>query len=271
MGGILLYPLLYAFYRTFTTWTLIDPSSEFIGLGNYINVVGNAGFQQSLANQLIFVFVGLTVQVVLGLIIAVALDTNLRGVGFWRGLLFIPPTVVPAVVGFSFRFMMQEEHGIINRVLGFMGIADIPWLYSPEWVLPAVVIVDIWQFTPLMVLLFLAGLKGIPFDVKEAGRIDGANAWGLFRHIVFPLLRPVFVVALTIRIIEAFRTFDTVTIMTGGGPGYASELLTVTAYRFAFSGANFGEGAAVSFIALVLTLLCLGILYLLTRRLGRLE
>ena len=142
-----------------------------------------------------------------------------------------------------------------------VGPAEIPWLSDPNWALVSVIIADVWQNTPLMVLLFLAGLQSLPQEPLEAAAVDGASAWRTFWEIILPLMRPVIMIALMLRIIDTFRTFDVVWLMTQGGPGGATNLITVDAYLLAFQSVDFGHAAAVSYIALVLSLLFLAVLY----------
>jgi multiple sugar transport system permease protein len=169
--------------------------------------------------------------------------------------------IAPAVVGFNFRWLFNQQYGFVDGVLRALHLPVIPWLSDPHWALVSVTIASVWQATPLMVLLFLAGLQSIPEEPLEAAAVDGASGWRTFWSIVLPLLRPVIVIALMIRIIDLFRTFDVVWLMTQGGPGNASDLITVDAYKLAFQGVDFGHASAVSYIALVISLIVLAFLY----------
>ena len=258
---IFLYPLGHSFVMSFFRWDLNSAETPFVGLGNYIDEFTSSSFAQTLQNQVVFTVASMVVEVVGGMAIAVLLNSKLRGLRPARTLLLIPPMVAPAVVGLNFRWLFNEQYGLIDGVLLKLGLPAIPWLSDPSWALVAVIIASVWQNTPLLVLLFLAGLQAIPKEPLEAAAVDGASAWRTFWSIVLPLMRPVIVIALMIRIIDLFRTFDVVWLMTQGGPGNASNLLTVEAYKLAFQSVDFGHAAAVSYVALVLSLIVLALLY----------
>ncbi|GAA5127363.1 sugar ABC transporter permease [Pseudonocardia adelaidensis] len=258
---IFLYPLGQSFVMSFFRWDLNSAESPFLGLSNYTDLFTGTSFGQTLRNQVIFTVASLVIEVVGGMAIAVLLSSKLRGLRPARTLLLIPPMVAPAVVGLNFRWLFNEQYGLIDAVLVRLGLPAIPWLSDPGWALVSVIIASAWQNTPLLVLLFLAGLQAIPREPLEAAAVDGASAWRTFWSIVLPLMRPVVVIALMIRIIDLFRTFDVVWLMTQGGPGNASNLLTVEAYKLAFQSVDFGHAAAVSYVALVLSLLVLALLY----------
>ena len=190
--------------------------------------------------------------------VAVLINGKLRGLRAARTLLLIPPMIAPAVVGLNFRWLFNSQYGFIDALLADLHLPTIPWLSDPNWALVSIIIADVWQNTPLMVLLFLAGLQSLPQEPLEAAAVDGASAWQIFWNITLPLMRPVIMVALMLRIIDTFRTFDVVWLMTQGGPGGATSLVTVHAYLLAFQGVDFGHAAAVSYIALVISLVLLG-------------
>jgi len=266
---IFLYPLGHSFVMSFFRWDLNSTESPFLGLDNYTDLFTGTSFGQTLRNQVVFTVASLVIEVVGGMAIAVLLSSKLRGLRPARTLLLIPPMVAPAVVGLNFRWLFNEQYGLIDAVLVRLGLPAIPWLSDPAWALVSVIIASAWQNTPLLVLLFLAGLQSIPREPLEAAAVDGASAWRTFWAIVLPLMRPVVVIAMMIRIIDLFRTFDVVWLMTQGGPGNASNLLTVEAYKLAFQSVDFGHAAAVSYVALVLSLLVLALLYGIPRLTGR--
>lgn len=258
---IFLYPLGYSFVMSFFRWDLTAPETTFAGFGNYVDEFVSGAFTQTLRNQVVFTVASLTIEVVGGMAIAVLLNSRLRGLRPARTLLLIPPMIAPAVVGLNFRWLFNEQYGLFDALLTKVGLPAIPWLSDPGWALVSIIIASAWQNTPLLVLLFLAGLQAIPREPLEAAAVDGASAWRTFWTVVLPLLRPVIVIALMIRIIDLFRTFDVVWLMTQGGPGTASNLLTVEAYKLAFQSVDFGHAAAVSYVALVTSLFILALLY----------
>lgn len=261
MIAILIYPLGYSFVMSFYRWDLASPSQYFVGLSNYRDTFNSLGFQQTLRVQLIFSFVTIAIEVVAGIGVAVLVNSKLRGLKLARTLLLVPPMIAPAVVGLNFRWLFNGQYGLVNAILRYLGLPEAPWLSDPNWALVSVMIADIWQNTPLLVLLFLAGLQSLPQEPIEAAQVDGASPWGIFWHITLPLLRPVIMIVLMLRIIDTFRTFDVIWLMTQGGPGGATNLVTVNAYLLAFQSASFGHASAVSYIALSLSLIFLAILY----------
>jgi multiple sugar transport system permease protein len=260
MIAIFIYPLGYSFIMSFFRWDL-SGSAPFAGMGNYVDELTGRQFQQAMRNQIIFSAVSITIEVVAGMAIAVLVNGKLRGMRLARTLLLVPPMIAPAVVGLNFRWLFNTQYGLIDALLRMFNLPNIPWLTDPNWALVSVIIADIWQNTPLMVLLFLAGLQSLPQEPLEAATVDGASAWQKFWFIVLPLMRPVIMIALMLRIIDTFRTFDVVWLMTQGGPGGATNLLTVYAYLLAFQGVDFGHAAAVSYIALIFSLFLLALLY----------
>jgi multiple sugar transport system permease protein len=261
MIAVFIYPLGYSFLMSFHRWDLSAPSEALVGLANYVETAKSSQFQQSLRNQVIFSIAAIAIETVAGMAIAVLVNGKLRGLRVARTLLLIPPMIAPAVVGLNFRWLFNTQYGLIDALLRNLGLPVIPWLSDPNWALASVIIADAWQNTPLLVLLFLAGLQSLPQEPLEAAVVDGATPWQRFWAIELPLLRPVIMIALMLRIIDTFRTFDVVWLMTQGGPGGATNLLTVDAYLLAFQGVDFGHAAAVSYIALVISLMLLAVLY----------
>jgi multiple sugar transport system permease protein len=261
MIAIFVYPLGYSFVMSFFQWDLSAGPANFLGLANYTDTFASPEFNQSLRNQIIFSAVSLAIEIMAGMGIAVLLNSKLRGLRIARTLLLIPPMIAPAVIGLNFRWLFNTQYGLFDALLRGVGLPPIPWLSDPNWALVSVIIADVWQNTPLMVLLFLAGLQSVPQEPLEAAAVDGASAWRTFWEIILPLLRPVIFVALMLRIIDTFRTFDVVWLMTQGGPGGATTLITVEAYLLAFQSVDFAHAAAVSYIALIISLLLLAGLY----------
>jgi multiple sugar transport system permease protein len=261
MIGIFVYPLVYSFVMSFFRWDLTATSQEFRGLANYTDMLASPEFRQSFRVQVIFSVASIGIEVVAGIAIAVLVNGKLRGLRAARMLLLVPPMIAPAVVGLNFRWLFNGQYGLANAALRALHLPEAPWLSDPNWALASVVIADVWQNTPLMVLLFLAGLQSLPQEPLEAAAVDGASEWNIFWWIVLPLMRPIIMIALMLRITDTFRTFDVVWLMTQGGPGGATNLITVNAYLLAFQAIDFGHAAAVSYIALFISLLLLGILY----------
>ena len=176
MIAIFVYPLAYSFVMSFFQWDLSTSSSTFLGLANYADTLTSPTFEQSLRNQIIFSVVSLATEVVAGMSIAVLINSKLRGLRVARTLLLIPPMIAPAVVGLNFRWLFNTQYGLFDALLRTVGLPTIPWLSDPNWALASVIIADVWQNTPLLVLLFLAGLQSVPQEPLEAAAVDGASA-----------------------------------------------------------------------------------------------
>ena len=255
--GIGLFPLLAGIYISLMRWLpnlgteWWDPST-FAGLRNYVDAFADPAFISSFTRTLIFLVVVLAVETVLGLAIALVLWRKFIGNGLVTALLLIPMLMVPAVVGYTF-FMIFQQTGAVNALLEMILRRDveIEWLTDPKLALVSVMIMDIWQWTPLLVLIFLAGLVALPKDQLHAAEILRASPWQVFRWNLLPMLKPILLVAVIIRGMEAFKTFDPVLIATGGGPGDATRLISLHLYKQGFQSLQFSLAAAESFLTLL--------------------
>jgi multiple sugar transport system permease protein len=250
-----IYPTIYAIYMSFHGLYLERPELglPFVGLANYLELFTYPDFWNSL--KVTFIFVPLTVvfSLFLGLGLALILNEEFKGRGIIRSILILPLVLTPVVIGFNWRFMYSETVGVIPYLLKLIGIQVKSILGEPIPALLAVLIVDVWQWTPFMLLILLSGLQMIPKDPYEAAEIDGATSWQKFRHITLPLLKPAVLVALVMRTMDAIRTFDTIWVITGGGPGSATELLTILGYRVTFEWFRIGAGSAFAIVILFIS------------------
>jgi multiple sugar transport system permease protein len=223
-------------------------------LGNFARLAGDRFFGIALAQTLIYAGGALVAEFVLGLVLALLLDSQIRARNLFRALLLTPIMLPPVVVGVIWRLMFNPSFGVINGTLASLGIdtSRLTWLASPKLALVSVILVDVWQWTPFMFLIMLAGLQAIPQEPYEAAMIDGASAWQMFRHITLPLLKPAILVALLLRTIDLLRIFDQVFILTQGGPGFATETVSLYIYKTAFRFFDLGYAAALSLVLLVL-------------------
>jgi ABC-type sugar transport system permease subunit len=227
----------------------------FIGLANYAEAVGDPRFQGALVHTLGFVAASVTLELVFGLALALALDAIVRGRALARVVVLLPwalPTVVAALV---WRFMFDSQSGIVNALAGRLGVAFLhrEWLAGPLAAWVPIVLGDVWKTTPFVALLLLAGLQGIDARLYEAARLDGAGLRQRFLQITLPLLRPAIVVALVFRTLDAFRVFDLVYVLTGGGPGTATEVVSVYAFTSLLQDLRFGYGSALSVLVFVVS------------------
>ena len=231
----------------------------FIGLDNYLEALGDQRFREALVHTLVFTVASVTLELTLGCVLALAMNRTFRGRGLVRAAILVPwaiPTVVAALI---WRFMFDGDSGIVNAALASLGVDPPVWFVDrlAAWV--PVVLGDVWKETPFVALLLLAGLQGIDASLYEAARIDGASAWRQFRHITLPLLKPALLVALIFRTRDAFRVFDLVYVMTGGGPGTATEPIALYTFTSLLQNLRFGYGSALSVLVfLVAFLLALG-------------
>ena len=250
-----LYPLTYALYLTFFRWDLkISPERFFIGLDNYKYAIGDGQFHSSMWVTLIFVGVTVTAEIVLGMAIALLVTREISYGRVVRSLLLIPMVMTPVVVGILWRILFNPDFGLVNYILSLFGAdpTKLLWLGDPDLALWAVMITDIWEWTPFVVLVFVAGLTSLPLDTFKAARVDGASSWQIFWKISLPLLKPIILVTVILRFLDAFKVVDTVYVMTYGGPGNTTKLLSFFIYETGLKYFNIGYASTVSWIFIVL-------------------
>lgn len=247
-----IYPLIYSIKVSFQTGAGVRAVWS---LGNFTRLFSDRFFLAALGHTLIYALVALTFEFLLGLGLALLLNEALRGRTVFRALLLVPMMLPPVVVGVVWRLMLNPNFGAINGTLKGAGVntTALTWTASPKLALASVIFVDIWQWTPFMFLVLLAGLQAIPQEPYEAALIDGSSRWQTFVHVTLPLLKPAILIALLLRTMDLLRVFDQVFILTEGGPGFATETISLYIYRTAFRFSDFGYAAAMSFVLLILT------------------
>jgi len=255
LAGITLYPLLHVFRLSLHRRLLIFDISRFVGPENYLYLLGDTRFLNALGNTIYFTALSVLLELLFGLAIALLLNRHFRGKGLMRTIILIPWAIPTVVSARMWEWLYNPDFGLLNHLLGFR----INWLGSPFLALNAAVAMDVWKTTPFVALLLTAGLQTIPRDLYGAARIDGAGPWTLFRKITLPLLMPVILVVLLFRTLDAFRVFDAVYVLTGGGPANSTETLSIYAYKILFQTLQFGYGSAIS----VMVFLCVGLFTLL--------
>lgn len=250
------FPLVYLAWNSFNRIDLAMPwNSGFAGVENYAKMLADPRFWNSL--QLTFVYTATTVvlQVLVGLGLALLVLQIPRGQGALRVAAIIPIVLAPVVVGLFWRtLVLAPDFGVVDFVTRALGLGSHNWLGDPQLALAAVIAIHTWQWTPFAFLVLLASLASLPPDIFEAARIDRAGAWQRFRHITLPLIRPAIVIVVIMRMMVALSAFAAIFAATGGGPGTATEILNLYAYRTSFSEFNFGYGAALAMVLLALTL-----------------
>jgi multiple sugar transport system permease protein len=247
--ALTIYPLIYSIK------TSLQGESGNWTLQNFARLAGDQFFLSALAHTLVYTAIALTLEFLIGLALAVLLDTQMRARGLFRTLLLVPMMLPPVVVGVVWRLMLNSNFGAVNGTLKGVGVNTeaLTWTASPKLAMASVIVADVWQWTPFMFLILLAGLQAIPREPYEAALIDGSSAWQTFRHVTLPLLKPAILIALLLRTMDLLRVFDQIFILTEGGPGLATETVSLYIYRTAFRFSNFGYAAAMSFVLLVIT------------------
>jgi multiple sugar transport system permease protein len=246
-------------FQNYTTTTFYTGEAPFVGLSNYVSVLTSNLFGKLTVNTTVFTIVSLAATFVIGLLLAVFFNKHFRLSGVLRSLLLLPwllPLIISAAV---WRRMMDAGSGILNQILGSVGIGEVPWLTSPSVALYSVILVNVWVGIPFVMVILYGGLQEIPRDLYEAAELDGASGPRVFWSITWPLLRPVVAVVLMLGFIYTIRVLDIVLALTGGGPANATETYATEAYQLSFTQFKFGEGAALSNVLIVVALIVVAV------------
>ena len=254
MGAFLIYPIFKMVFDSFFK-VGITGNRTFIGFDNYIKAFTAGGFLKQLKNTLIYILIAVSVETVLGFIFALLFELNYKGSKIVRSLMMTPLMIAPLVAGLIWKLMMSSNFGIVNEFLTRIGIlsspSDILWLADSRWSLIACCIADIWLTTPFMMLMILAGLQGLNTSVAEAARMDGASKLQEIFYIKIPGIKPVLLTALSVRIIDAAKTFDIIWAMTEGGPNSSSETISIIIYKTLVKYNNTGYASAMAVIFII--------------------
>ena len=253
--SMMVFPVVYTFWVSLTDWSMTSSDVvKFVGLKNYIDLLSDPRFFNSVKLTLYFTVLAVGVETVLGVAIALLLNRDFKGKNLVKGILLLPMVATPVAIGLAWTLFYEPTIGLGNYALGLLGMEPSRWLASNTAVIPSLAIVDIWEWTPMVTLIVLAGLASLPNEPYEAAMVDGATPWQVLRYITLPLLTPTIMIAVILRGIDAFKTFDIIYTMTAGGPGFASETLNIYAYNLAFGYFKFGaaSSALVALLALVL-------------------
>ena len=261
LAAIVLFPTLYLLGMSMTHWVAFEPDVYFDGLENFNVAVSTPAFWDSTWVTVVYLVVSSLVMVVLGLLLALILTGNVPFKGLWRTLITLPFIIPPVVAGFTWKFLLNREIGFIGGyLLPMLGFED-SLLASPDWAIYSIVLADVWSRTAFMFLIYLAALQSIPSDLYEATRIDGASKLQEFWYITLPHILPAIVVSLLFRVVDAINTFDLIYVMTKGGPGTSTLMLSLYGWKTAFHGFDFGQAAAIALMMLVVTVVCSNILF----------
>ncbi len=259
ISGIAFVPVLVAFWLSLHSYNLRYPlrGRPFIGLGNYIEMLGDGRLLNAFRVTMQFAVVSVAVELILGMLFALVMNRAFKGRAIVRASILVPWSMTTVVMARMWAWIYNSDYGIFNALLQQLGIIEnyVPWIASPKFALWAAIGADIWKTTPFMALLLLAGLQTIPHELYEAAMVDGAGAWRRFWLITIPMLKPTILVSLLFRTLDAVRVFDLLYVLTGGGPGFASESLSVYTYRSLFVSLDFGYGSALSVLTFAFVML----------------
>ncbi|QPM68691.1 carbohydrate ABC transporter permease [Atribacter laminatus] len=248
-----IYPLIFSFRLVFFKWFLNKPNPpSFIGLSNIQNILLDTRFWNSLRVTLVILLIAVTVETLAGLFLSLLFRDKVYGKRIIISLLMIPIMISPMVIGIIWRFILNPEIGIANYILKMIGLQPLVWLGDIKYALSTIILIDIWQWTPFMFIIFLSGMQGISPNLYEAAEVDGASEWGLIRFITIPMLKPIMYIGILIRSIDSFKMFDLVYILTRGGPVNSTETASLYIYKTGFNFFNMGKASTMSYILLII-------------------
>ncbi|TMG96020.1 MAG: sugar ABC transporter permease [Betaproteobacteria bacterium] len=244
VGAVIIFPWLFTVWMSAFDWK-IGSVAHFVGFDNYVNLATNQRFIESIGHTFYFTVLAVVVPLVLGTIAALIFHREFRWRGVLRAVFTMPMMATPVAIALVWTMMFHPQQGVLNYLLSLVGLPPSLWVYSPTLVIPSLVLVEIWHWTPLVMLIVLGGLAALPTEPYESARLDGATEWQLFRFITLPLIAPFLIVAAVIRTIDAVKAFDTIYVISQGGPGTASETINLYLYLQAFAFYNVGNASAV--------------------------
>lgn len=252
LAGVIIYPLIFSLSKSLTDFNLGMPGEVFIGLKNYITALNDQAFRESLGVSVLFSLCSTGLGLALGFGTALLLQRDFIGKRLLTILIILPMMVTPVAVGIIWLLMFQPDFSIINGLLGLIGINGPIWLQNKWSARIAVIVADVWQWTPFFTLILLGGLLSLPAAVIESAKVDGASGFQLLRYIKVPMMKSLILVVLLIRLIDSFKTFDSIFIMTNGGPGSATEVLSLHIYRSGLPFMNISYACAMSYLFLII-------------------
>lgn len=257
---LVVYPTLFAVTTSFEKY-ILPRKPSFAGLDNWRWVVNDASFWTAFGITLKFVVIAVVVEIVLGTLIALFLNRDFRGQTLVRGLCILPLVAAPFATSLAWRHLYNSDYGVINYALQAIGLPKVEFLADSSIALYSVIAIDVWQWTPLVVFVVFAALRGLPKEPFEAARIDGASAWFTFRRLTLPMIKPVLLIVAMLRLVEAFRVYDILYGTTRGGPGTSTETINWLIFREGFQYFDLGRATAMSVLVLLMVLVLTNLLY----------
>jgi len=257
LGLLLLIIVVPEIWALFLSFTKYEPGTKpvYVGLRNYIEIIRDRFFIQALLNNVFFVAVVVSLELLVGLGSALLLNHRFPLQRLWVSLLIAPYCVSLVVACVIWRYMLNPSYGVVNYTLSSLGLSPLAWFGTVVPSFLAVIIVDVWKFSPFLMVIAYSALTALPLEVLEASNIDGASGWATFQFITLPLITPALLVGLIFRVIFALRTFGIIWILTQGGPGHGTEVLSIYLYKESFRYFHFGKGSAVAWFMLIITAL----------------
>lgn len=262
-----LFPLLWTVSLSFQKFDLSvgAPAASFVGFDNYARVLASPGFLTALLQTIGYVVTTLILELVIAMPIALLLNRQTRGARSLRLVVAIPIMIAPIVASLAFKFLFSNGYGFINAALQAIGVPAPSWFASVWLARGTVLVTNMWLALPFVILVLLAGLSNVPHELNEAARTDGANAWQRFSRITLPLLKPAILIVLVIRLADAFRVFDSVYVLTGGGPANSTDVMSSYLYRLMFSSTDFSGSSAATVMFVIVVGVCAGAIFFLLR------
>lgn len=263
---MMVFPVVYTLFLSFTNWNLTSGMPlGLVGFRSYFRVLREPRFLQALGRTFSFTGIALAAETLLGLGLALLLNRKFRGKPFMKLILLLPLVATPVAIGIVWNLFYDPTIGLANFVMTRFGLPRLAWVSSAATVIPSLALVDIWQWTPMITLIVLAGLAGLSPEPYESARVDGATGVQIFFRITLPMIAPTLLTAMILRSIDALKTFDIIYAMTGGGPGYASETLNVMAFKYSFEYFRMGQSSVI-LVFLFLLVLALSVVIMQLRR-----
>ncbi|MDY0290110.1 MAG: sugar ABC transporter permease [Sphaerochaeta sp.] len=261
---LMVFPVCYTFFLSFTDWSLTSGKPlNFVAFKSYVDVLKEPRFLDALGRTFYFTFGAVIVEMILGIALALILNRSFAGKGVVKTLLLLPLVATPVAIGIVWNLFYDPTIGILNYVLSVLGLPQSGWVSETKSVMPSLILVDIWQWTPMITIIVLAGLAGLSSEPYESAKVDGANARQVLFKITLPMLMPTILTAVILRAIDALKTYDIIYAMTGGGPGYASENLNILAFKYSFEYFRMGQSAVMLvFLFIVVMGFSLGVMRL---------
>ncbi|TXT44522.1 MAG: multiple sugar transport system permease protein [Spirochaetes bacterium] len=252
---MMLFPVLYTLFLSFTNWNLTSGMPlRFSWFRSYARVLGEPRFLDAIGRTFSFTALAVAAETILGLALALLLNREFKGKAVMKLILLLPLVATPVAIGIVWNLFFDPTIGLANFVLSLLGMQPSAWVSSPQTVIPSLVLVDIWQWTPMITLIVLAGLAALSPEPYESARVDGASSFQIFSKITLPMIAPTLLTAMILRSVDALKTFDIIYAMTGGGPGYASETMNVMAFKYSFEYFRMGQSSVILVFLFLLVL-----------------